>query len=411
MAADTAPRSSALSLLAALALWLAAPASTMAGEPPPDITAIDVRIAGEAETVFSWRTDRCEDGDIPDAPARAFRDADGSVHLIASHFRTRALTGPSLGAIRPDCRVRFEARGDDDPARWDDRVWLTAFFTADGRTVHALGHAEYHGHLRPARCPAGTYKACWWNAVIGARSIDGGASFHRRPGADAVLAAPPAPYDPTPGRPVGYFSPSNILREGGFHYVFVFAAEHGPQRRGACLLRSADLDDPFGWRAWDGHDFTVPMRPDAAAGTPASTPPCTVIPGIPASIGSVSRLAGDAGFVALIAARQRHDAASEPVAGIYALRSPDLVRWSKPRLVLAAPLMWARTCTDAAVMAYPSLLDAFSPSPSFESVSGRAHLYLTRFKPRDCRLVMERDLVRYPVEIGPPPGATATGPR
>ena len=33
-----------------------------------------VKIIGAAETVFDWTTDRCESEDIPDLPARAFRD-------------------------------------------------------------------------------------------------------------------------------------------------------------------------------------------------------------------------------------------------------------------------------------------------------------------------------------------------
>jgi hypothetical protein len=374
--------------------------------------AVALQIAGPAETVFSWRTDRCDDGDIPDAPARAFRDASGQVHLIASHHRTRALIGPGLGAVKRDCRVVFQASGDDDHDRWDDRVWLTALFTPDGRVVQALGHAEYHGHRRPSLCRGGDYKACWRNAVIQARSDDGGASFRRATNGGGVVAAPPGPFDASIGRPIGYFSPSNIVTDGGYHYVFVFAAEHGAQRRGACLLRSADIADPAAWRAWDGRDFTITLQAGNSGGSSApQSLPCAVIPGVPATVGSVSRIEGQAGFVAVIAARRRPAPDAEPIAGIYALTSPDLLHWSEPRLLLATPLMWARGCADTAVHAYPALLDEDSRSRNFETVSGSAGLYLTRFAPKDCRLTMDRDLVRYPVEIGPRLGATPTEPR
>lgn len=394
--------------------WLAiAAALTLAPSPAAadGAAAVALRIAGPAETVFSWSTNRCDDGDIPDAPARAFRDASGQVQLIASHHRTRALIGPRLGAVKRDCRVVFEASGDDDQDRWDDRVWLTALFTADGQVVHALGHAEYHGHRRPSLCPGGDYKACWRNAVIQARSDDGGASFRRATGG-GVVAAPSGPFDPSIGRPIGYFSPSNIVTDGGYHYVFVFAAEHGAQRRGACLLRSADIADPAAWRAWDGRDFTVALQTRRSGGASAtSSLPCAVIPGLPASVGSVSRIEGQAGFVAVIAARRRPGPDAEPIAGIYALTSPDLLHWSEPHLLLATPLMWARECADTAVLAYPALLDEHSRSRNFETVLGRVELYLTRFAAKDCRLTMERDLVRYPVEIGPRLGATPTDPR
>ena len=140
-------------------------------------------VDGPVEVVTDWATDRCADNDIPDAAARAFRDGNGQVHLFAAHFVGRALTGPRLDAVKPDCRIAFQGAGNDDPAALDDRIWLTSFFTADGTRVHALGHAEFHGHLRRRLCPSGGYMECWWNAVVQVVSTDGGATFHRLTGA------------------------------------------------------------------------------------------------------------------------------------------------------------------------------------------------------------------------------------
>ena len=42
-----------------------------------------VQPTGSPVTVFDWTTDRCEDADIPDTPARAFRDPTGQVSLFA----------------------------------------------------------------------------------------------------------------------------------------------------------------------------------------------------------------------------------------------------------------------------------------------------------------------------------------
>src|SRR5580700_1418532 len=50
---------------------------------------------------FDTKRDSCEQIDIPDAAARAFRDYQGTVHLIASHSITRAGLGPSLEASKP----------------------------------------------------------------------------------------------------------------------------------------------------------------------------------------------------------------------------------------------------------------------------------------------------------------------
>ncbi|MDA0991052.1 MAG: hypothetical protein O3A51_09910, partial [Verrucomicrobia bacterium] len=68
---------------------------------------IKASVVGDSQTVFRWRTDRCGKNHIPDAPARAFRDVDDVVHLIAAHQINRAMVGPHLGRTRVDCAVVF----------------------------------------------------------------------------------------------------------------------------------------------------------------------------------------------------------------------------------------------------------------------------------------------------------------
>ena len=150
--------------------------------------------------MFDYTEDACSPIDIPDAPARAFRDADGQVHLIASHYVTRAMVGPSLDAVRHDCRRVMVSDLDGDPARFDDREWITAPYTTDGRTVYALVHNEYQGDKHPGRCPSEEYLKCWYNSITLARSTDGGPHLHA-----CRTAAPPGRVgavpvrSPTPG--------------------------------------------------------------------------------------------------------------------------------------------------------------------------------------------------------------------
>src|SRR5262249_35035258 len=124
-----------------------------------------MRIAGEEAVVFRSAADGCEKNDIPDAPARAFRDASGRGHLFASHFVNRGLVGPDLEHLRIDCRVVYRGAERDDPAAFDDRSWLGAFHTRDGTTVAALVHNEFQGNRRPALCPSSRYIECWYNSV------------------------------------------------------------------------------------------------------------------------------------------------------------------------------------------------------------------------------------------------------
>jgi hypothetical protein len=390
-------------VFAGLILVVAAPVAR-AAEP-----AIALSVEGDAETVFAWRSQRCDHQDIPDAPARAFRDAGGSVRLFAPHFINRALTGARLDAVSPDCRVAFAGGRNDDPAAFDDRIWLTSFHTTDGQTIHALGHAEYHGHLRSG-CAGGRYMDCWWNAVVQVVSTDGGESFRRAEPDRGVVAASPYPYDGAQGHPTGYFSPSNIVERDGWLYAFVFAAAQGAQRRGACLLRTDAITDAARWRAWDGRDFAVRLTGAYAGGGLPENRVCTPIAGIPSTLTSLTQLP-DGTFIGLFAAKRPLVPGDAAVTGVYAITSRALLHWSEPQLLLAVPMMFDFPCGAAAVYAYPSLLDPDSPSPTFATVGARPFLYLTRFNIRDCRLGMDRDLVRFRVvsREQPDSGGASTG--
>ena len=96
------------------------------------------------------------------------------------------------------------------------------------------------------------------------------------------------------GRPVDDFGPSNIIRRDGYWYVFIFAESYGAQRRGACLLRSDNIEDPTSWRAWDGQDFTIAFVDPYvdAAFQPGLTVSGMPVPGLSSTISSVSRLPG-----------------------------------------------------------------------------------------------------------------------
>lgn len=362
--------------------------------------ALELRLAtGAPEPVFVWSRDRCETWNIPDAPARALRAADGTVRFIAAHNRNRFMTGPDLGRLRIDCAIAFRGSDADSPAAYDDKLWLSALWTEDGRTIHALAHAEYHGQHRPAICPPAQYMACWRNQLVHVASRDGGARFERD-GA-ALVAGIPYRFDGNAGKRSGYFEPSNIFRHDGALYAFVWAEGYEAQKRGACLLRTTDIADPRAWRAWDGKGFAVAFRDPYrdAIGDPARHV-CQPIAGLDGVVASVVRHAPSGAYIAIFATNRAPAAGAARQAGVWYTTSRDLRSWTTPRLLMAAPLMWAFTCPEAAVWAYPSLIDRDSEARNFDEVGARAELYLTRFNLRsDCRLGPDRDLVRFGVEI------------
>lgn len=354
--------------------------------------ALALKPQGAEIIVFRWKSDACDKDDIPDAPARAFRDAQGLVHLFAPHTANRALVGPSLEAAKPDCRVVYKGGEKDDPGAFDDRAWLTAFHTDDGTTVYALIHNEFQGHRRKDLCPSGIYMQCWNNSVTEALSTDGGRSFRRVGGPVATL---PWRYRGDLGHHAGYFNPSNIVAKDGYLYALVFAVGMEDQKGGTCLIRTDNIANVRAWRAWDGSGFTTafadPYHDENF--TPAKHVCQPVGKGtLEAPVSSVVLHRPSGLYLATMAAsRPEGD-------GVYVATSPDLVHWSKPALAMALPISGKQGCGPVAYN-YPSLLDPVSPSRNFETVGDTAWLYLTRFNVRDCKLVMDRDLVRIPVAI------------
>jgi hypothetical protein len=363
----------------------------------PPAAALSIAVSGPPETVLAWQRDACDRRDVPDAPARAFRDATGKVRLIASYAKARALTGEDLHSVRPDCEVIYEGRGRDDPALHDDRSWISSFYTLDGETVFALVSNEFHGQRRPELCPAADYMRCWRNSITQAVSTDGGRHFRpvAAPPAHAV-AMLPYPYAGDAGRRTGYFAPTNVIRHESHWYAFVWAERYEAQGRGACLLRTDDLADPRAWRAWDGAGFSIRFVDGAEAEFehPARHTCRPVAPHIlGGTVRSLTLHRPSGRFIATFAASR------DGTTGMWASVSPDLVSWSKPHLVWSAPLLFRYGCGDAAAFDYPALLDPTSESRNFEDVGSTAYLYMTRLNLSGCKVTWDRDLVRLPVRI------------
>jgi hypothetical protein len=106
----------------------------------------EVKIIGPEEIVFAWTRDRCDMLDIPDAPARAFRDADGKVQLLASHYVSRRMIGDTLNSVKHECDIIMNSNYDPDPSKFDYKEWINSLYTLDGNTIYALVHNEYQGH-------------------------------------------------------------------------------------------------------------------------------------------------------------------------------------------------------------------------------------------------------------------------
>jgi hypothetical protein len=243
---------------------------------------------------------------------------------------------------------------------------------------------------------------CWRNSVTFAVSHDGGYSFSQPPSPANLIASLPWPYKGDLGRHVGYFNPTNIVLRDGWYYAMMSTTEDGAQKAGACLMRSNRLDDPRAWRAWDGHDFTVrfldPYR--EPAGNPGEHVCAPVGTGrLLLPLGNIERHQPSGRYIVLMAGTRRSAPGAQPVSGVYAATSRDLVNWSEPSLVWASPVRPDGTACPVALNDYPSLLDPTSDSRNFETVGDRAYVYFTRYNLHDCRSGQDRDLMRRAVRI------------
>ncbi len=380
------------------------PGSLSGGSRPEASSSLaPVSITGAQQTVLDWSEVGCSGYDYADLPSRAYRDARGRVHLVTSHFVNRRMSGPSLNRVRHSCHVVMRSGNEADPARYNDREWIAAPYTIDGRTVYALVHHEFQGHRHPGLCASGVYLKCWRNAITLAVSRDGGRSFGQAPPPRHLVADIPYRYAPDVG-PAGVFTPSNIVRNprDGLHYALVAVQAHRAQRRGSCLIRTRDLSNPRAWRAWDGSSFATRfIDPYRTRGARPADHVCAPVsrPEIESMSSSLTWNTHLDKWVLVGAAGLYDDRRREVVWGVYYSASDDLVEWERRKLIREAELPWTYECGDSNPILYPSLLDPRSRSRNFETTGRRAWLYFTRFHYKNCKMGANRDLVRVPVEF------------
>ena len=377
----------------AMAAW---PEATVPAAPAAHLAIADWRMS----VVFRYDSDRCTDTDTPDAPARAFRDSRGRVHLFATHDDNRALIGRDFDHLRHPCGIVFRGRHSAAPGDFSDRAWLTAFSTDDGRHVVALVHDEFQGNLHRASCPGGSYLACWENALTLATSMDDGATFVEKRAPDNLVASLPYPYQGELGRPIGYFQPSNIVRKDGHFYVLFHAEAFRRQAAGTCVARAAGIDDPKSWRAWDGGGFNaVFIDPYAGKTSDAAAHVCKPVgQGSLFDFGSLTYDETSAQFLAVTSVPHGSGNAVTPP-GAYVAASTDLIHWSPPAPLVTEAELKAHDASDHNVYGFFSLIDERSGARDFSSISEEPRLQLYVVESDQAHAPYVRSLVKMSVSI------------
>lgn len=185
------------------------------GQPDSSTPTITGRLEGSRTVVFESPKDACNGNDIPDAMARAFRDYEGTVHLVASSSETFQNLGGTLEDVHHSCDPAFTSAGDPNPAAYNDQIWLTSFYTFDGVKVAALSHTEYHGWTHPNQCDTQNIIECEYDSDTFHLSTDGGYHFESFKVPRNFVAGVPYRYH-VDGGPTGSASiPASFTIAGG----------------------------------------------------------------------------------------------------------------------------------------------------------------------------------------------------
>lgn len=358
-------------------------------------------VVGDMEVVFDWSAQRCNDGNIPDLAARAYRDASGQVSLLLSAPHAYRMVGPNLNEVSMDCNALFTPAQFADPALFTDQEWLASVYTEDGQNFVGLVHNEYQGHSHTGQCPQDDYFLCWYNSITLVNSEDGGASFqHASEPPDHFVAGLPYPYEAGAGA-YGLRAPSNIIQgRDDYYYVYMNYTGYYSDREQVCLMRSTDLSDPASWRFWDGAAFEGQfINPYSGAETGRSENICS-----PLAQDQIGHALNESiiyhpeldRYVLIGLSADQID--GREVWGFYYAFSYDLINWSQRHLLLEVPLPWTVEFpgSDLSYL-YPSLLDPDSSDWNFATTDNQAYLYFTRNNQGHGSL--DRDLVRVPVEF------------
>ncbi len=377
----------------------ASTSTTLVPTPLPPVPAL-LTFDGPEEVVFDWTTDACDTRDIPDLPARAFRDANGLVSLLSTHPINRRSTGPTLNDVTRDCEPIFKATRSGDPAQFTDEEWIASVYTEDGETIYALVHNEYQGWSR-GDCVGTENFNCWYNSITSLISTDGGKTFtYPRPPPEHLVASLPYPYIPDSAA-VGVFSPSNIVRDAeGFYYALVKVGANRTGRQTVCLMRTDSLDDPTSWRFWNGTAFDgIFVNPYTNKPESPSKNKCPALAINEIGAQMIESLTWNTFLNQWVLVGISADTIDgREVWGFYYSYSTDLINWTRRELLIEIALPWTVESPGTDVFyLYPSLLDPNSDSMSFMTTGETAYLYYTRMN--SAASTFDRDLLRVPVRF------------
>lgn len=161
------------------------------------------------------------------------------------------------------------AQRDQLESVYNNRHWLFSVYNNGGQ-LYGLTHHEWYrsNHTFTVSGVPGFLNAGnpWIVGIGWAQSGDGGASWTMRPkseGSRRLVLVPEPSSTGYAGATFGFMHPSNIVREGNYHYAFVSSSNYRQtaqgltKKHGVVLLRTGNLASPQGWEFWNGAGWTT----------------------------------------------------------------------------------------------------------------------------------------------------------
>ncbi len=203
---------------------------------PPVIAGMAV--SGTPVLVFDHTRDKQEPFNIPDAPASAWKEADGTVNLLITHFEAYRMRGPDLGHLSIDPHKIYSSTlsaSQIPENQYDYHHWFSGPRSSDGVHFYTLAHSEWYACLLNGDCAklaANGMSAqlnSWTNTLNAFVSADGGASWQLNSvGGKHVVAQTAYTWTGSPAlaqkvylqalNHSGIFLPSRLVQEGGYCY-------------------------------------------------------------------------------------------------------------------------------------------------------------------------------------------------
>jgi hypothetical protein len=258
-----------------------------------------IHVIGDPILVFDHRTDKRDPLHLPDIAPTAWKEADGTVNVLVSHFENYRMRGPDLEHLTSFPNIIYDSQSQSQDlveSHYNYHHWLAAPYTFDGRTIYALAHSEWYACLSvgdcattttPTNTSSGSYQLnSWANTINAMVSSDGGATWNLN-GVDADHVVADESFHWTNSAALaatvyrraldhtGLMQPSRILAEAGYFYSIAFLVHRDFSRLDPAtgqaptdkydwvLMRTRDLTRAAGWEAWVAGSSFTPLNTHA----------------------------------------------------------------------------------------------------------------------------------------------------